>query len=258
MTRTRIRCELCGQEISKSNYTKHIRTHQNHPETFKQSVYKVNHEGLDCQFCGKLCKSKNSLSNHERLCKFNPNRQLVRRDGFNNFGRDAWNQGLTKESDDRVAQRSITLKNRYANGELIPYNRGSKQSDEVKSKISSSMKQFLYNNPDMIPYMRNHSSKTSYPEEYFIGVFNDIPQITYHHRIGLYELDFCNVSTKRYLEIDGDQHKLDKRIIEHDIVRTEKLLALGWEGKRILWSDYKKLSKEEQVSLIEECKLFLI
>ena len=234
--------------------SKHLRRHQYHPETFN----KTNHDGLNCQFCGKTCKNKNSLSNHERLCKRNPDRQLLRRDGFNNFGRDAWNRGLTKETDERVLQRSITLKNRYSSGELVPYNKGSKQSEEVKSKISSSMKQFLYNNPNMIPYVRNHSSKTSYPEKYFIEVFKGYPQIIYHHRVGLYELDFCNPLTKKYLEIDGDQHKLDKRIIEHDAIRTEKLLSLGWKGKRILWSDYKKLSKEEQVLLIEQCKLFLI
>lgn len=28
-----------------------------------------------CQYCGKLCKNANSLRNHERLCKQNPNRQ---------------------------------------------------------------------------------------------------------------------------------------------------------------------------------------
>lgn len=258
MIRTKVKCEICGQEISKSNMSKHLRRHQDHPETFDKSRYRVNHDGLNCQFCGKLCKNKKSLVNHERLCKENPNRQLIRREGFNNFGRDAWNKGLTKETDERISQRSITLKRKYASGELIPHNKGTKQSADIKSKISHSMKQFLHDHPDMIPYVRNHSSKVSYPEEYFIEVFKDIPQITYHHRVGLYELDFSNIITKKYLEIDGDQHKLDKKIIEHDLIRTEKLSSLGWEGKRILWSDYKKLSKQQQNSLIEECKLFLM
>lgn len=29
-----------------------------------------------CQYCGKICKNANSLSNHERLCHDNPNRQI--------------------------------------------------------------------------------------------------------------------------------------------------------------------------------------
>ena len=30
-----------------------------------------------CKFCGKQCKNSNSLRNHERLCKENPDRQPV-------------------------------------------------------------------------------------------------------------------------------------------------------------------------------------
>lgn len=30
-----------------------------------------------CKFCEKVCKNSNSLRNHERLCKENPNRQLT-------------------------------------------------------------------------------------------------------------------------------------------------------------------------------------
>lgn len=31
----------------------------------------------NCKFCGKECKNENSLRNHERLCKSNPNRQTT-------------------------------------------------------------------------------------------------------------------------------------------------------------------------------------
>lgn len=31
-----------------------------------------------CQFCGKECRNRNSLINHERLCKLNPNRQDIK------------------------------------------------------------------------------------------------------------------------------------------------------------------------------------
>lgn len=29
-----------------------------------------------CKYCGRRCKNKNSLRNHERLCRLNPNRQI--------------------------------------------------------------------------------------------------------------------------------------------------------------------------------------
>lgn len=30
-----------------------------------------------CRFCGRVCKNTNSLRNHERLCKFNPEKQFT-------------------------------------------------------------------------------------------------------------------------------------------------------------------------------------
>ena len=30
-----------------------------------------------CKYCGKICKNDNSLRNHERLCKLNPDRQIT-------------------------------------------------------------------------------------------------------------------------------------------------------------------------------------
>lgn len=62
-----------------------------------------------------------------------------------------------------------------------------------------------------------------------------------------YFLDFAWPENKIYLEIDGDQHYFDKRIVEHDKVRTEKLKENGWKLlKRIRWSDFQKLSIEER------------
>lgn len=96
MIRTKIKCEICGQEISKSNYTKHLRRHNLHPETFEIPTYRVNHEGLECQFCGKICKNDNSLRNHERLCKLNPNRQLTTYEkGIDPFENSRVNGSLT-------------------------------------------------------------------------------------------------------------------------------------------------------------------
>ena len=33
---------------------------------------------MECKFCNKECKNKNSLRNHERLCKLNPNHQTIK------------------------------------------------------------------------------------------------------------------------------------------------------------------------------------
>ena len=46
-----------------------------------------------CQYCGKICKNANSLRNHERLCKLNPNKQKNSQEG-----KTGWSKGLTKNT----------------------------------------------------------------------------------------------------------------------------------------------------------------
>ena len=91
-------CPLCGQEITKINFTKHLRRHEKHPETFKPQQH-LDHDGLNCKYCNKKCKNKNSLIQHEIRCKDNPEhidckhlkacRGYTKRKGFNNSGRKA-------------------------------------------------------------------------------------------------------------------------------------------------------------------------
>lgn len=78
-------CEKCGKEISKCNFEKHYKVC-----TGSKKSYKLNHEGLICQFCSKECKNKNSLCNHERLCKKNPNRQDI----FSYTHNENWKQSI--------------------------------------------------------------------------------------------------------------------------------------------------------------------
>jgi len=96
--------------------------------------------------------------------------------------------------------------------------KGHKTSEETKKKISEGRKKFLLENPDKVPYILNHKSKgPSYPEQYFLGIFKDLlPSVGFQHPVGLYRLDFVNTNTKVCLEIDGEQHVLDSRIVEHD------------------------------------------
>jgi hypothetical protein len=49
---------------------------------------------LLCQHCQKECKNENSLRNHERLCKDNPNKQ--KHTGGRRIGTVAWNKGKSQ------------------------------------------------------------------------------------------------------------------------------------------------------------------
>ena len=35
------------------------------------------YKNMRCNYCDKVCKNDNSLRNHERLCKLNPNKQVL-------------------------------------------------------------------------------------------------------------------------------------------------------------------------------------
>ena len=201
-----------------------------------------------CKFCGKVCKNTNSLKNHERLCKENPNHQESPWIKFNHE-RGAWNKGLTKETDERVRLRGKVLSEHYALGIITPYNKGTHHTEEEKKNLSEKRKQFLKEHPEKVPYVLNHHSKgDSYPEKYFKEVF-DNEKINYeqNYKQSGYFLDFAWPEKKLYLEIDGEQHYVDKRIVEHDKVRTETLLNDGWVCvERIRWSEYQKLNEAER------------
>lgn len=234
-----------------------MRGHNNHPEKYN-SVYKLNHDGLSCQFCGKECKNRNSLCGHERLCKENPNRQESPFVKYNAEREQVWNKGLTKDTDARVAKSASTLTNSYVSGKLTPYWSGKKHTEDEKLKISNSRKDYLSKHPDKVPYLLNHSSKTSYPEQYFIDLFAmESIDLGYHLQISKYELDFYNESKKIDFEVDGDQHFLDKKIYASDRERDKYLISLGWTVKRIRWSDYQKLSFDEKKSIIDDIRTLL-
>lgn len=236
--------------------------------------YKVSREQSNaygnwiCPFCNNVFRTRRLLREHKKLCDLNKNKTvqkyIIDENGKRRLapGCNAWNKGLTKETDERVKLRGETLSEGYKSGRLVNANTGTHHSDEQKKKISERRKQYLIEHPDKVPYLVNHHSKgDSYPEKYFKEVF-DNENVEYkqnYYQCG-YFLDFAWPSKKIYLEVDGEQHYLDKRIVEHDKVRTQKLLENGWTCvERIRWSEYQTLSKEEKVEYLKSVfeKIFL-
>jgi len=166
-------------------------------------------------------------------------------------GKKAWNKGLTKETDDRVKQAADTLNEGFESGRIIPVQTGKPISQETKDKISKSRIKYLKANPDKVPYVLNHYSKgESYPEKYFREVLeNNNILFEQEKRESIYSLDFVigNIN----LEIDGEQHYVDNRIVESDIKRQKYLEDLGYETVRIRWSHYQKLAREEKEEFIK-------
>lgn len=125
-----------------------------------------------------------------------------------------------------------------------------KLSEKTKQKISESRIKYLRKYPDKVPYRLNHYSKgPSYPERYFSKILRSSQievEFEEQKQIGPYTLDFAITNRMIDLEIDGDQHYLDTRIINSDQRRTLYLAKLGWKTIRIRWSDYQKMKNEDK------------
>ena len=106
-----------------------MRRHELHPESFIK-INSVKHEGLNCIYCDKLCKNKNSLAQHEIRCNKNPNK-------LNKF-QQAWNKGLTKETDYRIAKISNSVKKAWDDGKFNDVkweNNSHPHSEETKQRL---------------------------------------------------------------------------------------------------------------------------
>lgn len=284
------KCEICGKEYSTA-YSKNKHRRKRHPNYIPNITCK--YCGKNCKTpAGKgiherVCKlnpdrkpliNNGNYKHFHRIkkrapygtwyCKwcqehpiFETRRELQKHNKeIHNFGPHskngiAWNKGLTKETNESVAKAGKTLSESYAAGKFIPSQKGKVHTEEEKRKISASRKKYLQEHPDKVPYILNHHSKgDSYPERYFKHILN-LNNIIFeqnYYQSG-YFLDFAWPEYKIYFEVDGEQHYVDSRIVEHDKTRTEKLNNIGWRCiERIRWADYQKFTKTEKIEFINE------
>lgn len=212
---------------------------------------------MDCKYCGKEYKNKNSLVQHEIRCKMNPNKINMDYLKVSNaiphaLGHKGANQFTKAKENNKVYQMSEET--RIKCGQAF---KGKHHSEKTKQILREKTNKWLEEHPDKIGWIMNHSSKKSYPEQYFEELFNNenIP-LKYHKHIGKYELDFYNEDLMKYVEIDGDQHN-SEYMIKHDKERDLYLENLGWKGMRIKWSEYKKMNLEDKQNKIIEIRLFM-
>lgn len=93
-------------------------------------------ETFICKYCGKQCKNKNSLAQHEIRCKENPNR-IRCQNNLNSLGKIPWNKGLTKETDERIKNQAEKFKQNYKDGKFKVWCDGlTKETDERVNNLS--------------------------------------------------------------------------------------------------------------------------
>ena len=201
---------------------------------------------MKCKYCGKEYSSKGIGTHiwraHGEGQEFNPNTS----------NKKPWNLGLTKNTDIRVKRGSEKLLGKD------PFIKGKIHSDESKKKMSLSAKKAFDKGIHANWKSRNIRS---YPELYFDEVLKELNifskcQIEYPIKNGKYQyfLDFYFPEKNINLEIDGNQHRLNDRIIS-DKRRDSFLESIGIKVFRIKWRSPKE--KDGKQYLVNKISDFL-
>jgi len=130
-------------------------------------------------------------------------------------------------------------------------NKWGKHSEETKQKISKARIKYLEENPDKVPYLINHSSKQSYPEQVFQNalISSEITGWFYNYRVGIYQYDFAFPELKIDVEIDGAIHETPK-VKRIDERRDAFSKSHGWTVIRFT----AKQVKSDVISCIKKLK----
>ena len=216
-----------------------------------------------CVYCGGYAeyRLKDGIlccSPHRNSC---PSLRLKNSLGGNHSHSQASSRkGQTKETNPSIAKASRTLKEGYASGRIVSTFQlnpgkvwlGRKHTEETKKKMSTSHKAICQGKSI---WSTQIEKRRSYAEQYFAGIFTDAEQ-QYH--VDRYFLDFAWPDKKVYVEIDGEQHYNDPKVVAHDVDRTKNLKECGWQCiARIRWSSFKRMQKEQQACFVEDIKLLI-
>lgn len=139
---TKIDCPECGVTVAKNMLARHVGTKACENNQKNMQFKKKKGECFHCKMDTSQMTTS-AKANHSRWCDKNPKRNdyigsLNSRVGENNpmFGKTAWNNGLTKETDTRLKQTSKTYSDRCKSGEIIPHFRGKTHTVTSKEKMS--------------------------------------------------------------------------------------------------------------------------
>lgn len=173
-------------------------------------------EDLICQYCGKLCKNDNSLRNHERLCKENPDRQQSSWIKFNKE-RGAWNKGLTKDTDERLKKAGETYRSNLKSGITKQYDHRSVWNDDRRRAKSEEKIRYFSEHPERHPnaICAGNRGKMNFPERmtYDWLIDHGVEVIHNYHfvtkRFNRY-VDFYLPEFKIFIEVDGERWHKDK------------------------------------------------
>lgn len=222
-------CPICSVNVKRLATNGHLRKH------------KITSAELKIKFPGV---NLTSSAYNDKIISSNVGRILSKesRDKISqgNKGQKAWNKGLSKFTDSRVAnysnKTSITRKAKLRDGTLIHNSLGIKRTLESRNKMRlARINNILKNNKTWPSYNKNACKFF----EYFdlkadtIGVYAGNPNEFLIKDLG-YWLDYINFSLKIIIEWDEDHHfEKSGELTKRDIIRQEEIQRYFSEYKFI-------------------------
>ena len=152
--------------------------------------------------------------------------------------------GVVQASIAKAKDRGDFISRDHSDANKIAHKKGrfvQKHSEETKQKISKARIKYLIENPDKVPYLINHSSKKSYPEQVFENalISANITGWQYAYQNSIYEYDFAWPEQKIDVEIDGGTH-LSEKVKKIDERRDKFSTENGWIVLRFSAEQVKK------------------
>ena len=199
-------------------------------------------ERVNCPICNKEF-SKYGIKNHIAY-----SHEFTRESPFKKGNPDhiPWNKGLTKDSDERIKKAAVDFSQRCKSGNLVSPWQGKTLPEEMKLKISESMKKAHAEDRAWNIGKSRWNNEPSYPEKFFMQVIeNEFLDKDYQREfpISIWSFDFAWPHLMKAIEIDGAQHErfLDyqERDTRKDLYATEN----GWQVLRISWKEFYKDTK---------------
>ena len=201
--------------------------------------------GWKCTECHKIFRTRQELQNHRKEFHSYPNKN-----------KHAGKHILDEKVFCKYCNQSFSTLSGLKNHEKCCKNnpnringKSHKHSEETRKKLSKKLKKYYEGS---CQWATVREKRKSYPEQYFDNIFIDAEQNYHANR---FFLDLAWPDKKIYIEIDGEQHYKDNKLIDRDIERDKLLKQEGWTLIcRIRWSKYIKLSDENKTAFLEGLK----
>lgn len=194
-----------------------------------------------CKYCGKICKNKNSLTQHEIRCKSNPDKINIV-SNFIKYNEQLKNgEKVKSHSNQYIKVKQLGLPQPHLSDESIEkckYWQGKKLSNEMKANISAGMKLAVKNNPQSYSSsnVNGRVKKVNYNGVILDGTWEQVVakylddnnikwirpytgiEYQYNGSTHLYFPDFYLVEYDYYIEVKG--YERDKDRIKYSVVNN--------------------------------------